>query len=103
MSRSSFPQPEHVATLRAAIARCLGEQQMRLEVAERGIDHLRCCYRFGLRHSPEQDWSELPIHFQVAERLRAGRTTELERILHSFLKRSFAAAIPATSPPQEHC
>jgi hypothetical protein len=103
MSRGSFPLPEHVATLRAAIAQCLGERQVRLEVSDRGVDHLRCCYRFGLRRSPEQDWVELPIHFQVAERLKAGQTTELERILQSFLKRSFSAAIPATSPPQERC
>ncbi len=102
MSRSSFPRAEHVAALRAAIARLLGEQQTRLEVAERGIDHLRCCYRFGFRHSPEQDWIELPIHFQVAERLEAGRgPAELERILDSFLQRSFAAAMLAPGAPPE--
>ena len=104
MSRSSFPRTEHIAALRVAIARGLGAQQVRLEVAERGIDHLRCCYRFGFRHSAEQDWIELPIHFQVAERLEAGRgTAELERILDSFLKCFFAAAMPAPSPRQEQC
>ena len=83
------------------------EQRLRtrplpLEVAERGLDHLRCCYRFGFRRSSEQEWIELPIHFQVAERLEAGQDeAELHRILDSLLERSFALRAPAKRIPQE--
>lgn len=90
MSRASFPRPEHAALLRERIESRLRALQLPIEVAERGLDQLRCCYRFGFRRSSEQDWLELPVHFQVAERLEAGQgDSELNRVLDSFLDQSF--------------
>ena len=76
--------------LRQEIAARLRSKSLPFEVSERGLDHYRCCYRFGIRHAPEQDWVELSVHFQVAERLETTRSTEeLGRILNLFLERHF--------------
>ena len=95
MSRASFPRPEHSDLLREKINDRLRARRLDLELTERGPDHYRCRYRFGFRRSPEQDWIELAIHFQVAERLQTGRSdTELARILDSFLDSHFPQAEP---------
>ena len=91
MSRSSFPQPQHAALLRQRIAERLQSQPLPYEVTERGLDQYRCCYRFGIRRPADQDWVELSVHFQVAERLENTRSArELARILDLFLERHFA-------------
>lgn len=91
MSVTSFPRAEHVDLLRGKIAHRLQERNLLLEVAERGVHHYRCQYRFGFRRYPEENWIELAIHFQVAERLAASQTdVELNRILDPFLNRHFA-------------
>lgn len=91
MSRSSFPRPEHIALLREKIAQRLQSYEVPLELAERGVDHYRCCYRFGVRQSPDRNWLELSIHFQLAERLESGRSSaELDQMLTLFLERHFA-------------
>jgi hypothetical protein len=95
MSESSFPRAEHVRLLREKIAERVREKGLAVEIAERGLNHYKCQYRFALRRpperdSPEQDWIELPIHFQVAERLESTHTdAELSRILDAFLQRHF--------------
>jgi hypothetical protein len=93
MSRSSFPRPEHAALLHGAIARQLRSRPAPFELVDRGLDHYRCRYRFGIRRSPESDWTELSVHFQVAERLELTRNSEeLDGILDLFLERHFADA-----------
>lgn len=90
MSGSSFPRPEHIALLRRLIERRGRGRSPSVEVAERGLNHLKCQYKFGLRQEPEGVWRELSIHFQVAERLLAGADdSELERIIDAFLHRHF--------------
>lgn len=92
MSRSSFPRPEHAYLLHQEIAEQLRSNPVPMEVSERGVDHYRCCYRFGIRRMGETGWVELPIHFQVAARLESiQRRQELRRILELFLGRYFAA------------
>jgi hypothetical protein len=96
MSRSSFPSPEHARLLREAISVRLLSRTAPLALAEQGLDQYRCCYRFGVRRSPESDWRELSIHFQVAERLKLTHNAEeLGRILDLFLERHFADDLPA--------
>jgi hypothetical protein len=95
MSVSSFPRAEHVALLRRAIEEKLRENGIEAEVVERGLNQMKCQYRFGIRRvdkdpaSPaEQGWAEIPIHFQVAQRLEEGAgDRELDRILAAFLGR----------------
>jgi hypothetical protein len=92
MSRASFPRPEQIALLRERIAARLAACAIPLEVAERGLDHYRCCYRFGFRQSSGTDWRDLAIHFQLAERLEvSGDDAELGRLLDLFWERNFAA------------
>jgi hypothetical protein len=91
MSRASFPRSEHSTLLHDKIAEVLRTCAPQIELAERGLDHYRCCYRFGLRQAPERPWSELSIHFQVAERLEANPSgDELEQIIQLFLERNFS-------------
>ena len=114
MSVSSFPRAEHMALLRSKIEERLRERGLSLEVAERGLNQVKCQYRFGLRRRlpdenqpshPESmnesmnelanDWAELPIHFQVAQRLEEGRgEAEFDRVLGNFLLRNFSG-LPA--------
>ena len=106
MSISSFPQAEHVALLRSAIDERLRDRGLSLEVTERGLNQLKCQYRFGFRPrlpaagrpaSPiysagrtSSDWKELAIHFQTAQRLEEGcGGEELDRLLEGFLIRNF--------------
>jgi len=115
MSVSSFPRAEHIALLRAKIAERLRERGLSLEVAERGLNQMKCQYRFGLRrqlsgedqpsshpeslNEPVNDpaseraelpWAELAIHFQIAQRLEEGRgDREFDRMLEDFLLRNF--------------
>ncbi|HWP84633.1 MAG TPA: hypothetical protein VNN17_05550 [Terriglobia bacterium] len=93
MSRASFPRPEHAALLLEKIAEDLGKRPLRLELASRGLDHYRCCYRFGVRPAGEGDWKEFAVHFQVAQRLEnnAGEH-ELRQMLELFLDRHFPGA-----------
>ena len=91
MSRSSFPRPEHAALLRQRIVERLQSQPLPYEVTERGLDHYRCCYRFGIRRATDPGSAELSVHFQVAERLENTQSAgELARILDLFLERHFA-------------
>lgn len=88
MSVSSFPRPEHIALLRNKIEGRLRSRGEALEIAERGLNQLKCQYKFGFRRSPEDEWIELGIHFQVADRLEhGGNDSELNRILDEFLER----------------
>ena len=90
MSDTSFPRTEHVVLLGEKIATRLQERNLPLEVAERGINHHKCQYRFGFRRNPEQNWVEVAIHFQVAERLAVSQSdAALNRILDPFLNRHF--------------
>jgi hypothetical protein len=99
MSRCSFPRPQHAVLLREKIAERLRSYPVPVEVSERGLDHYRCCYRFGIRRAPEQDEVELSVHFQVAERLEAaGSAEELIRILDLFVERHFAS----DATPERH-
>ena len=92
MSRASFPRPEHSALLREKIHTALQARGLPLELTDRGIDQYRCCYRFGFRRFAAQEWTDLAIHFQVAERLESSSDdAELEHILILFLERYFAA------------
>jgi hypothetical protein len=78
--------------LRERIAAHLAAAGIPLEATERGLDHYHCSYRFGFRENPLSDWTDLSIHFQLAERLAAsGDDTELGRVLDLFWERSFAA------------
>ena len=99
MSGTSFPRPEHIALLRRRIEERGRGRSPSLEVVERGLNHLKCQYKFGLRNEPEGQWRELAIHFQVAERLQAGASeAELDRVIDGFLQRHFARR---TSPADE--
>ena len=106
MSVSSFPRPEHIALLRSRIEEGLDKRGLRLlEVAERGLNQMKCQYRFGLRRRPDEkpsytpsesvndaanDWAEMPIHFQIAQRLEEGRgDAEWDRMLERFLSHHF--------------
>ena len=96
MSRSSFPRPEHVALLRQRIAARLQGDSISLEMSERGVDHYRCCYRYGFRRRGDNEWKDLSIHFQIVERLeQGGDASELEELLNLFLERNFSAAAAA--------
>ena len=99
MSRSSFPRPEHIALLRERIAGRLQEHSIPLEMSERAVDHYRCCYRFGFRRRGDNEWKDLSIHFQIAERLeQGGDASDLEELLNLFLERNFSAAAAAKHP-----
>lgn len=88
MSASSFPRPEHLALLRRKIEDWGRLRGRPVEVCERGLNQLKCQYKFGLRSGPQDDWREIGIHFQVAERLgRTGDEAELNRALDDFTKR----------------
>ncbi|MGH9786537.1 MAG: hypothetical protein ACRD88_20395 [Terriglobia bacterium] len=97
MSVSSFPRAEHIALLRQAIEHWLRERKLPLEVAERGLHQLKCQYVFGFRHPravlpdqerPTDNWAELAIHFQMAQRLEEGRgETEIDALLDRFCSR----------------
>ena len=106
MSVSSFPRAEHVALLRQKIEERLRDRGLPLEVAERGLNQMKCQYRFAFRrvisgaNPPSSDpesksetanvWAELPIHFQIAQRLEEGRgNAELDRVLEIFLSGNF--------------
>lgn len=90
MSRASFPRSEHLSLLRDKIEQWIAEHGLNIEIAERGLNHYKCQYRFEFRR-PSHEWMELPIHFQVAQRLEAGcGEDELNRLLETFLQRSFA-------------
>ena len=93
MSVSSFPRPEHIALLRRKIEEVLHDRGLLLEVAERGLNQMKCQYRFGLRRSVNDaagDWAEFPVHFQIAQRLEEGRgDAEFDGMLENFLLRSF--------------
>ena len=100
MSRASFPRPEHVALLRERIAAHIVDTSLSLETTERGLDHYRCAYRFGFRRNSRSDWTDLSIHFQLAERLaESGDDTELDRLLDLFWERCFAAGNSDQSEP----
>ena len=89
MSSSSFPRAEHVAVLLEKIQGRIREHRQPIEVAERGLNHYKCQYKFALRR-PEEEWTELAIHFQFAVRLeQAGRDAALNRIVDRFLIRHF--------------
>ncbi|MBI2816278.1 MAG: hypothetical protein HYX72_05020 [Acidobacteria bacterium] len=91
MSVSSFPRPEHIPLLRKKIQEQLQSLGQALEIAERGLNQLKCQYKFGFRSAPEDEWIELGIHFQVADRLEnSGNESELSRILDEFLQRHFS-------------
>jgi hypothetical protein len=99
MSGTSFPRAQHIALLRRRIEERVRGRSPSFEVVERGLNHLKCQYKFGLRIEPEGPWRELAIHFQVAERLHAGASEEeLGRIVDGFLDRHFAGH---TSPADE--
>ena len=86
MSVSSFPRAEHIALLRQEIEDRVRLRGHKIEVAERGLNHLKCQYKFGVRDRPGNEWTELAIHFQVAERLeRTGNDSEMDRIIDQFL------------------
>ena len=105
MSVSSFPRAEHVALLRSKIEEGVGKRGLPLEVAERGLNQMKCQYRFGLRrqgeekqlssraesvHDAANDRAEFPVHFQIAQRLEEGRgDAEFDRMLEAFLFRNF--------------
>ncbi len=85
MSGSSFPRPEHILLLKDAMERLLRARGESMEMAERGLNQLKCQYKFGLRPGLEGEWSELAIHFQVAERLQdSADDSELARLLDGF-------------------
>jgi hypothetical protein len=100
MSGTSFPRQEHIALLRRQIEERVRGRSPSMEVVERGLNHLKCQYKFGLRNEPEGQWRELAIHFQIAERLQAGASDEeLGRIIDRFLDRHFARRnSPADEP-----
>lgn len=90
MSASSFPRAEHVALLRQQIENLIRLRGQRIEVTERGLHHLKCQYKFGLRKRPEDEWLELAIHFQSADRFeRTAKAAELDRLINEFLNRHF--------------
>ncbi len=92
MSVSSFPRPEHIALLRNKIQEHLRLRGRALEIAERGLNHLKCQYKFGFRRGAEEEWAEMGIHFQVADRLEnSGNQSELSRVLDEFLERQFGS------------
>jgi hypothetical protein len=91
VSVSSFPRSEHITLLREKITERVRLRQQSIEVVEHGLNHLKCQYKFGLRNRPEEDWIELAIHFQSAERLETTRNdAEINRIVDAFLSRHFA-------------
>ncbi len=86
MSLSSFPRAEHIILLRQKIEEIMRLRGDRLELSERGLNRLKCQYKFGLRRRPEDEWAELAIHFQFADRFeRTGNSAELERVINGFL------------------
>ena len=91
MSGSSFPRPEHAALLRRRIEERALARGLSAEVVDRGLNHLKCQYKFALRKQPEGTWKELAIHFQVAERMQTGASrAQLDRIIDGFLDHHFA-------------
>ncbi|MBI4458850.1 MAG: hypothetical protein HY648_02175 [Acidobacteria bacterium] len=92
MSRASFPRSEHQALLRDRIEQWLTQRNLDLEFGERGLDHYHCRYRFAFRR-PLEEWVEFAVHFQVAERMEAGRgEMELARFLERFVGESFSGS-----------
>ena len=106
MSVSSFPRSEHISLLRRVIEERLRARRLPIVVADRGLNQLKCQYRFGFRmRAPGEqegpaagesqagesnDRVELPIHFQVAERLEEGQGgAEFAETLDRFLARNF--------------
>ncbi len=86
MSQTSFPRSEHTALLLRKIEERIGLRGLPIEVAERGLNQLKCQYRFGLRSGSEGEWRELAIHFQYAARFESdGGDDELNRIVDRFL------------------
>jgi hypothetical protein len=97
MSGTSFPRAEHIALLRERIEQRVRGSSPSVQIEERGVNHLKCQYKFGLRNKPDGEWRELAIHFQVAERLQAGGDgTELDGIIEKFL---FGHSAERTAPP----
>ena len=101
MSVPSFPRAEHIALLRQKIEEWLRGRNLPLEVAERGLNQLKCQYILGFRRprpvSSDQErpsgegWAELAIHFQMAQGLEEGRgEAELDNLLDRFLSRLWA-------------
>jgi hypothetical protein len=102
MSVSSFPRTEHITLLRRKIEERLRERGIAVEVVERGLNQMKCQYRFGIRRvdvpeppassadeasSEQGGWAELPVHFQIAQRLEEGKgDRDLERVLDGFLR-----------------
>ncbi len=90
MSIASFPRPEHVALLRQKIEETIRLRGDRMEVGDLGLNHLKCQYKFGLKRRPDDQWAELAIHFQYAERLARTRDpADLERLIGNFLDQHF--------------
>ena len=98
MSVPSFPRAEHMALLRQTIEQRLRDRNLSYEVVERGLNQWKCQYCFGFRRPaseslspqspPVEVWLELPIHFQIAQRLEEGKgEAELDHILDDFLNR----------------
>jgi len=57
-------------------------------IADQGVDRYHCRYRFALHRVPGEPPQELAIHFQVAERLLAGKgDAELSRLVDAALKK----------------
>jgi len=71
MSVSSFPRAEHIALLRSRIEEGLRERGLlQLEVAEQGLNQMKCQYRFGIRRRPgEKPASTRPesVHPSMSE------------------------------------
>ena len=89
MSSSSFPRAEHITALLHQIKARIRESGQTIEVAERGLNHYKCHYKFALRR-PDLEWTELSIHFQFAVRLeQGGDDATLNRVIDRFLKRHF--------------
>lgn len=98
MSRASFPRPDHIALLRDAIVARLAAAGLALEIVDRGPDHYRCCYRFGFRRTASVDWTDLSVHFQIAERLEISNNgDELGRLLDLFWDRYFGREGPVAT------
>src|SRR5690242_7440815 len=86
MSKNSFPKPEHVAALQAAIHKLGEEGGVAIQAEDSGLDRYRCQYRLKLV-CPDAGWSEvIQVHFQVAEKLLTeGKSDQLSRQLNKLL------------------
>jgi glycine betaine/choline ABC-type transport system substrate-binding protein len=93
MSQSSFPRTEHLTALKAHVEQLLSAAAGEFEVRESGLDRFRCQYRIEISQTVTGRAEEVPVHFQLVERLLAAGSNEaLDRLLTTAIRRLLVPA-----------